>query len=245
MIASDIYRHIRHALAGEPSDEFPYQEILNDAGEWLISAHRWGWITPEPADVDTVADQEYVSLPSDFREVVSIDVSDGFTSTIEPTTREHILFLRSSPLDASSFNFYYALGWRQLSGTMTSVLEVWPTPSASETGKFKLWYRKTWTRIASDSTALEIPPWMEPLLKRVCRAFAQGVEEEQTDRPAGSRIDVDDLLERVMAGPIWEAAVDQDRMVQQDYGPMRGGHLEGLPHHRATHFLSSQVAAPS
>ena len=245
IIANTLYRHIHHGLGGDPSSEFPYQEIVNDAGEWLLSVHRWNWNTPETTTIDTTVDVPYIAMPSDFADLIDIQATNNITSSVTPVTRAKLLEFRTNTVAVTNFTFFYSVGFRKVSGVMSPVLELWPTPSASESDKFTILYCKGWTRVTDDDDVIEAPGYMEPLLKRVCRVFAQGVEEEQQGAQPGARVDVDDLLSRVMAGPLWESATNQDASIQTDLGPMTGGHLMGLPHRTASHFLSTEVQPPS
>lgn len=243
LLASDCYKHIEHGLSGKPSELYPLQEILNDAGEWLLSAHQWEWSVPGPALLGVTQDQEYVELPADFRELIAIQPTENLTSSICPTTRTRLLEMRTNPVTVTSSFYQYVVGYRQISGDTRPVLELWPTPSATEADVLTVWYRKTWARVTTDSQAIDFPTWMEGLFKRVCRLFAQAAEEEDSSAPAGRRNDLDDLLDRLMAGTVWRTAVEQDSSLQPMLGPMQGGHT--MTATRSANFLWTPVQGPS
>lgn len=217
MIAEHALGHIRHALGGDPAAPLTGLGILNEAGEFLVSMHRWGWLERPPATLDLVSGQAYVSLPSDFSELVAYDATNSLVNSLSMTTHQHLLELRTNQIQSTSWNFWasivYAVG---TNGVPAPRLEFWPTPSASDTGALTIIYRAGWTALSDDSDTIAMPSWMHSLYLACVRAFAKGYEESDA-------APLEQWLALIEQGPQFRAAKLQDSATQTDFGTLEGG----------------------
>lgn len=51
----EALQHIRHTLGGELSSDLSPVTILNEAGEWLVTAHQWRWLERPSVTLNTRA----------------------------------------------------------------------------------------------------------------------------------------------------------------------------------------------
>lgn len=205
---------LRLTLRGDPPAEAPLLFLVNQTGRHLCAMHRWRFLTRPPTTVDTVASQEWLALPSDFSEILGLDGSPNGSNTIDPVTLEHLNNLRRSGTATANGGRYYALAYTTQSGTTppTPRLEIWPTPSSTQTGVYVLMYRAGWIDVTTDTGYVPVPPWAEALYSRLLAAFARGYDDEDTGT-------IDARLAEIKAGELFRAACAEDRMKQ----PNRGG----------------------
>lgn len=158
------------------------------------------------------------ALPSDFRSLHGIAITNAVVRGVEMVDLEELLMLRTyNDIVQASWNYKVAVNW--LGTPPSPYLEVWPTPTANLTGALEIVYRKKWTRGSLDTTELPVPEFCEALLREIVKAFARGYIEEDE---AG----VDVRLAQVAAGPVCRAAKMQDGMQQRSIGMIRGGGVE-------------------
>ena len=104
LLASDAIAHIRHTLASEDVPSIGAYRILNDAGQYMVNMHNWVWCEGVQATLSLTADQDYVWLPEDFRELIAVQPTNGLNAGFRITTQERLLELRSLAV-ANSFEF--------------------------------------------------------------------------------------------------------------------------------------------
>jgi len=214
--ANDAYAHIRHALGGGDLDpSLDALGVVNQAGEYLYSMHPWAFTRRRSALVDTVADQDYVDLPTDFRSIIAITQTDGTLYDIQLVSLEEVQRARTSQANiGSSWNYLGAITWA--GAPPVPILELWPTPSTSTTGIFTCTYKKGWPRVTNDSDALDFPEFMDALYIQIVRAMAKGYELDGAEPR-------EVLLARITMGPEMRAAKERDAAVQWNRGRIRGG----------------------
>ena len=162
------------------------------------------------------------SFPSDFRELISIDATSGVFQGFQFVSMSELLSLRSNNLKSGNMGYYYGAIVQptdtdtSYDGAPVARLELWPQPSANETGKLSIIYRAGWKRAEETKDYLRLPVYCEPLFLQVVRAFARGYEEED----GGS---LTQRLADVMGGHLAAAAIDRDASIQPHYGPLNGG----------------------
>ena len=123
LLASDAISHIRHTLASQDVPEVGALRILNDAGNYLLSAHNWAWCEGGQAELPLTSGQPYVWLPDDFREILSIQAVESLNAGFILTTQDRILKLRALAT-ANSFHYHAALVHAQMAKAATATVTV-------------------------------------------------------------------------------------------------------------------------
>lgn len=82
--------------------------ILNDAGEFLVNLHNWRWLEGTERSLDLHSGKSYVWLPSNFRELIAIQTTDGLNAGIQMTTQRQLVELRSQAA-ANSYMYHAAV----------------------------------------------------------------------------------------------------------------------------------------
>ena len=104
LLVSDAIAHIRHTLASEDVPSIGAYRILNDAGQYMVNMHNWAWCEGAQQTLSLTANQDYVWLPEDFREIIAVQPTNGLNQGFRLTTQERLLQLRSLAV-ANSFEF--------------------------------------------------------------------------------------------------------------------------------------------
>lgn len=158
------------------------------------------------------------ALPTDFRSLHAIAITNAVVRGVEMVDLEELLQLRTyNDIVQASWNYKVAVNW--LGTPPSPYLELWPTPTANLSGALEIVYRKKWTRGSLDTTELPVPDFCEALMREIVKAFARGYVEEDE---AGTDL----RLAQVAAGPICRAAKMQDGMLQRSFGMLQGGGVE-------------------
>tara|TARA_R100000808_G_scaffold573_1_gene2943 strand:+ start:10069 stop:11025 length:957 start_codon:yes stop_codon:yes gene_type:complete len=182
-----------------------------------------------------------VALPSDFREMISINTTSGLLKGVQLTGFQDLLNKRASNFVSTGFHYGAIVQPTDTDvaydGAPVARLEIWPQPDANETASLTLLYRAGWKRLTEVKDYLRLPVYCEPLFLQVIRAFARGYEEED----GGS---LSARLGEVMSGPLFVAAVDRDASIQPHYGPVHGGAAE-MADHRSAFRNFNTVTGPS
>ncbi len=184
----------------------------------------------------------YSILPDDFMELIAYDATDSLINSLEMTSLQHLLELRTNQIELASWNFYGAIISYQDTNDNNRIkqrIEIWPDPPSANTESFTIFYRMSWPRITNDNETILIPEWMEPCFIYCLRNYARGYEHDSDRQPSMS-----DRMSEVARSPIWRAAVERDGAVQPEYGPIRGGAVQSMPQ-GYNRFLRSTVAGPS
>ena len=118
---------LKHQLGSETiSSKLQPLEILNDAGQHFFNMHTWQFAQRRQAELTLTAGQDYLPLPSGFREMVSEPYpATSSNSLIKLTSLDHVNKLRASGTVTS--NHYWAAV--NYSDGRTPILELYPTPS--------------------------------------------------------------------------------------------------------------------
>jgi len=217
--AKTCYEHIRSTLGRDPG--LGNFHILQMTGVWFTSAHDWKYLERPSALVGFVNGQSYASLPADFSELIAASFTQGLTNRFLLTTLGTIAQYRTGQMNFGLAVTYGAISFQAATGAGGAplpVLELYPTPSATNASALTVFYRADWTPITdgSDSSFVNIPQYAEPAFIECLRAFARGYQEEDSGI-------LSQRLAAIQAGPVWDAAVDSDGMTQPNFGKMRGG----------------------
>lgn len=221
---ADYKAHIKHALGGgDPAvivtDADTTKKLyVNEAGRLLVSAREWKFLERPSTTVNYTSGVSYVALPSDCRKVISVRPKRGYFTDVRMTTFEAIDRMRSIVNTSVGITYLAVSHPTQTSASASPGaprLEIYPTPSSSITDALTVRYAAGWTELSSDTDVANIPVWAEGLLVLLCRAIAKGYEEES----------LNERVAAVLAGPVFSAVVDQDGMIQQDYGVLGIGQV--------------------
>lgn len=189
------------------------------------------------SDVSYTVQPHSIDLPDDLRDIISIIRTDSTSRHITLTSLTEVLRAReeAGPND----NFWYG-AVSYVGSPPSPVLEIGPGAGSNITGAFRMFYRRRWLRLSSDSTAVDVPEFCENLLIELVRAFARGYVRE--DQASISR-----RLAEIEAGPIFRAARMSDGNIQPFGGKLRGGGPEIWRQRESSDFLetTSRINLPS
>ena len=198
--------------------------LANEAGRWLCSTHNWTFLDGADTLLAVTAAQDYVALPSDFQAVNEIEKNGGQTTPSNWwcwTSLAEITRMRGQALPSGGWTYWGAVGYRQVEdGVPVPVLEIYPTPSATEASALRLRYRRQWRDFTADHDQAAIPGWMDALYLEAVRAFALGTAEERSGT-------LDQRLVGVLGGALMAVAIRRDVAQQKRYGLISGGAASG------------------
>lgn len=229
MTGKEAIEHVEDAL-GTSSDQVPLWGVrmVNQAGRLMCQMHRWRWLVGGRATLATVADQDYIELPSDFRRLLGYWTVRGLQSGIRLTTASHLLGMRASEIIVTSAYHWGTIvhGVPSTGGPPRHQIEVWPTPVSGNAAFMNVYYARQWGDITGDSRELlSIPQWIEPLFIEILRATAKAWRE---DDPIGGRRpdDLSTWYDRIRRSRLFLDAARDDSLEQPDYGELRNGAAE-------------------
>ncbi len=212
----------RASGAAESSAGVSVVEGINQALDYVSSMHEWRGLVRSAVDLATVANQSYIDLPVDCAKIITIQYSDGNWRAIRFVTQEQLAVWKTTNQPAPGYSGTYigATSWAEGATGATPRLDVYPDISETNSDTFRITYRSrlllTAVGSAADTTVLQLPPYMNWLVRAVVRIFAKGVEEED-DGTVWARIEE---LERSAALFRTKTA---DGSMQPSIGRMKGG----------------------
>lgn len=148
--------------------------------------------------------------------------------------------------DADYFSAASTVAWFDLQttypgragGSPVPRLEMWPTPSVSESNVFLVHYRGGWNEVRSDNDVIGVPTWLESLYLALVRAIALGYERD-------SEMDVNQRLFAIRSGPLFQTARQRDMMTQPTLGPMANGAAQYVHGVNSMMWNYNSVSGPS
>lgn len=167
--------------------------------------------------VDGTLALPYVTLPSDFGEILSLRTSDSLDSRVCLVSPEEIARLRIAGGDTSQdvrAALVYPARDDATDAFGTPRLEVYPTPTASDTDAMVMSYRADWTELSIGTDKVAVPLYAEMMLKEFVRAVALGREEEY----GGS---VAQRLDAIQKTESFKSLIRRDQQAQRQFGPIR------------------------
>lgn len=214
--AAQLIEQAEHALSGPTA--LPVLQIVGEAVDYVASMHAWNFLKRPSIALASVAGQSYLALPSDFGEVLGVQVSGSTYANMVMTDPATFLGLESGALNETGWAYWTVIESAAGSsgGAPTLRLAIWPAPSATNASFALLRYRATIPRPTSDNDLIAVPSYVESLLFQVVRCFALGYEESD----AGS---ADARLAEVMLGSIYMNAKRRDGRSQWRYGRFQNG----------------------
>lgn len=196
-------------------------DIVNQAGQTLFALHQWEFLNRPVAILSTVAGQDYVTMPDDVSDVISVEPYSRVTESVTMVSMSRINALRASILN-EYLRWYAAVEFPDAVNVSTAVagprLAFWPTPSTTQANAFRLNYRAGWRDLVGLSDIPVTPVWMEPMLTECVRLVARAMIN-----PQGS---VDNELAPMINGPRFLMAKRRDGSTQMNLGVSTGGILQ-------------------
>lgn len=238
LTASRCVDHIRHTLGNAiPSSAIDPMTIINQAGQFLCTMHEWKWLERQSATVGFTANQSYATLPTDLRDLISVQFTQGLVNRVRITSINEISRLRSHNIGVGLAMTWVSLVHKSATPAANAnqapvpILELYPTPVTTDASALTVYYRSGWIAPYSldDNSTIGIPEYVEPLYIQILRAFARGYEEEDQ----GS---LDARLAELYGGVLFRTAAERDGAIQHQYGPPLqtglsavGTYLPGVP----------------
>lgn len=193
---------------------------INDAGRYLCTMRQWNFLARDPLNLDFVAAQAYIALPSDFGQLLSIAGQNSIAQPFRMTSMQQILELRTSLIAVSSGAYVGALDHpTQVNVTTVPAapkLQLYPTPASNETAALVCQYRAGWTALSSATDVANIPAAFDGLLDELVAAWVKGK----------ARNALQAMLGEVENGPMVANLNRYDGGEQNDFGPPEGGALQ-------------------
>lgn len=154
-----------------------------------------------------------VDLPDDTRDIIAIRGTGATRNHVTLTSLAEVLRVREDT-GTNDAHWYASLSY---AGTPpTPILEIAPGSSSNSAGALRMFYRSRWSRLTTDSTTVDVPEYIEPLIVGLVRAFARGyVREDQAS--------LDARLSEIHAGPVFAAARKSDGAIQPYIATTRNG----------------------
>lgn len=204
-----------------------------------------------PTDVAFTVYPSSLILPSDFKEIVDIQPTQGLVNAANLTTTSYINQLRTNEVAIGNMVYWLAITWganaTTVGGRPTPRLEIYPTPTSNSVDEFTLFYRAGWPTVSADDVFIEIPDYLNMIYIHAVRAVARGYEEEDQQPGRYGRSQPGNALERLQAirntTPFVDA-IRRDSQSQSTRGAMQGG-AATMQRKNSTLFLKTQVQGPA
>lgn len=182
---ADYRAFVKHALVGDPNAVYTdvnttKDRIINEAGRYMSYAYPWSWRSRPPVTVTVGTEQNFMELPSDFGQMISLQNNDGVSFSNTPVTLSNITALRSGSTGSTNFHLW-AIAWP--SQESKDQLQPGPRiefyPSVTASTSFLIEYNAGWTELVNTTDVPNIPIEFEHLFQRYIRAFAKQQDDEQ------------------------------------------------------------------
>ena len=214
--------------------------IINTAGQILVSMKAWRWLERGPTLLGVTADQPFVTLPSDFRSVVTLQSNEVLNIRVV-AWEEWVQIARGADVEPALYAATIGQAVPDGGGPVTPQIAIYPTPTTTTANVFNLVYHAGWdeasaAEVTAGTKKLHIPVWIEALWFEVLQAVARGFEED--DNAVMSQ-----RIELVKRGPLYEAALDRDSSLMREVG-----YLQEQRHRRVgntLHLIAPGAGDPS
>ena len=162
-------------------------DLVNQAVSYLATFSNWTW-RYKVLSLDFVASQAYVALPSDFGELSILRGGSTTRRNLIPVSLDRILLMRQSLASSSNGTkeTYYAITSTPQIGVTalpTLRLELYPTPSASESGAAVGMYLRDIPTLSGGTDVPDIDTAFMPCLLKLCRGLGKMYETPDQANP--------------------------------------------------------------
>jgi hypothetical protein len=225
MLASDVYRRIKHAVGGDLPSEVSFQDIANEAGVFMTGMRGWHYLTGETAPALIVTGQDYIDLPSDFVSLEDIrSIGDWYNRIIISTGVE---MNEAAIYGSNPYHYVGVVTYRTVDVEATAttpadkrgavpIIRISPVPTSSIEDALQVVYQRGWMRLTDDNQAVTIPSYMEGLYLEICGEYARGVQDTESasvgQRLAGS-----------FNGALYHSAKQTDANMSPGFGTLKNG----------------------
>lgn len=171
---------VTHSLGGTPDVNLDIDEIINDALHYLVNLRPWHW-RQRALSLDSVNAQSYIALPLDFAQILTIKKAGDANNLVKPVSLDVLIQQRQTGA-ASIAELYYALSAQpqaSLTAEPTQIVELYPTPTATTVGFLVGTYIRQVPKLTGSTSLPDIPAYLHPSLRVLCRAMAVSNEEQQ------------------------------------------------------------------
>lgn len=236
---ADYRNRLQHALGGEVSELLDQDALINEAGRAFVDSREWKFMERPPATLDFTISVGYVDLPSDFGQLIAIEITaDNLNAFQLVDFQEFAKYQAVSYTGTPGGVFGTIVHPGQTStGAAAGVprLLLYPTPTATTSAAMRIYYRAAWTELSTDGAVPNVPTYCESILTEFVRAFAFGSEEPDQGT-------VFERVDRIIGSGMFQRLVYRSDMIQNDYGPERNGAVGDA---MGIDFISNTPSAPS
>lgn len=240
---ADLLNEVKHASGSPKASQFVNQlSIVQQAGDYLDTMHPWEGMVRKEVSLDSVGGQDFIVLPSDVRDIITIQHSLGTTNWFQFISHERMTkLLAYNDNDQDYVGGHYAARFlHPTEAGPVDALRLYPRPAESATGVFLMCYRAravpTAVGLQADTDYIIIPNYLEILLRDLCRIFARGIEEEDQGT-------IHVRLEAMEQSAYLRRTKERDGALQPDIGGIQGG--AAMYRTYETHWWDNAVESPS
>jgi len=180
---------------------------------------------------------DFMALPSDFGEALSVRYDDTIFNGFRLTSMAHLNQMRAIGTEVDG-PWYYNGAIGHAGSPPNPILEHYPRAGSNVNEAFRLVYRAGWSTVSGDTDTLEIESYANQAFLSTVRAFAKGYEDESDG------LALDAYLASVVTGPVMLAAKSADGFQHGNVGRIRNGAISGVNRRGWPGLLRTRVAAP-
>lgn len=224
LTAQQAIEHARFTVAGShgqfPGPVNPYG-LVNEAGEWMVSAYEWHWCLGRITSLSTVAGVDSAELPDDYGGDIALFHSDNLVRRLDLVSMAEFLELRTTAPIQSGLISYATVSYTTppSGGAPEPRLLLFPTPQTSEEDAYTIAYTARWKYVEEAEDYLQMPSYCVTLYLEILQHIARGrMEEDQ-----GS---VAQRLQNLRESDLFMAAIQADSRTQSDMGFMQNTHVQ-------------------
>lgn len=199
----DLKTAIKHTLGGDPAPGASYARIINGAGRSWTVAQEWYYLSGREATLTATPGSEWLALPADYETMVTlVPDGDGY-ATLQMVQPAEFVEIREAALVATVSSYISTIQYRDVASDVQPWLRLYPTPQIADT--FTLQYTATWADVNDDEDTIPVPRFAEHAFEEWVRAYARGLEEEDS-------ADLASRLARLKELPLFMDAVRRDAL---------------------------------
>jgi hypothetical protein len=149
----------------------------------------------DPGDDETAADAGvyitgHIALPTDVESILSLQPG-SLTRSFAPCSVDQLQIARQSASGAGGFGYLWTFGYSSQAAVTAAPIariELHPVPSAAASDLARIVYHRTIDNLANNTDVPDVPVFLHPVLKQLCRQFAtQDEDQDDWKKIEGSR----------------------------------------------------------
>lgn len=220
--------HIDYALNSAGVDPLigGHMAMINRAGRVMSGMRNWAYLR-RIAELDLVAGEYDVDMPSDFVKLEAQESSETIVGAVSLVGMQELLRLRANVASGSGNNYRGAIFAKDNAATNggppTYVLKLDRPVVTAQSNAFTIVYYTGWQSVSEDTNEIKIPEFMDELFLQVLRAYVQDYAFENMN--GKNYRSLDERMRGIYRGVIFEAACRDDQP-QDEFGAIEGGHTE-------------------